>query len=356
MGRIKGRAVIGVLTLALLLSTAPAAFASSTSAKKVKVNVGSMNVQLSKKLHIAFFTEGTSNAYLIAGVDGAKAQAKKDGASLTVFDSAFNTTTQQNQIQSAMTSRKYNAFVVMPVTSTQDCHVLSYQAPKAGILVSVILTPLCGRSANAPNNLWQKGTLNFVGGSSDLASYSAWAADIQSTNPGPQEVGVLVGPQGNVPSILAEQAFQTVTATNPNFKIVGTQMTDYSSAEGLTYAEDMIQANPGLTILATNYSELTMGAIAGLKATGKLGTIKLYDYGADPTVLSAIASGEVTMTTPYYPGSAAKACVQALVDAVNGTKVKRVVLNDGAPKPSFQGSDPILFITKANVSKFKSEY
>ena len=361
-----GETVLAAASAALLLAAcsssggspdASQASADTGSPAAVTVDLGDgKSVTIAKPLKIAFFSVGTSNTYLNAVIAGAQAKADEVGATMDVFDAAFDPTEQSNQIQTAIQSGKYNAFVFQPVSGPASCTAISEDAPAAGILVSVNIAVACNRGPNVGDDLWQPGTLNYVGGTTSVTAYTAWAEEIQRTNPGPQKVAFVVGPDLNVPVENAKLAMNAVAEAHPEFELVGIYATDYTSADGLAKTQNALQANPDVTIVATNYSELTKGAIAALESAGKQGQVKLYDYGADPFVLDGIKNGVVTMTAPYYPYSAGQVSVQALQDAADGKTPIRVILNDGAPKSPLQGDAPILIITKENVADFKSEY
>jgi len=318
------------------------------SSGEVEIDVGggqTVTLDASEPLSIAYFVVGTSNSYLQANVDAAKAAAAEIGATIDVFDAEFTPEKQLNQVENALESGKYNAFVFQPVSGPQACDLISKDAPDKGILVSINIAQLCDRGFETGEELWQPGTLNYVGSTTTLEYYQAWAEQIASENPGPQKVLFVVGPEGNVPVEAAKRAMQAVADENPDFEVTVVH-TDYTSADGLAKTQNYLQANDDVTIVATNYAELTKGALTALDEAS-LGSVKVYDYGGDPSVLDAIRSGKVVMTTPYYPASAATESIMSLYDALQGKPIERVI-------PEVPGAQ--VFITADNVDTFEPEY
>ena len=74
--------------------------------KKIDVGGGMTIKGGCDKLKIAYFSAGSNNVYLQAGIKAAKDTAKKVGADMTVFDGSFDPKKQFDQIQNAITSKK----------------------------------------------------------------------------------------------------------------------------------------------------------------------------------------------------------------------------------------------------------
>ena len=95
-----------------------------------------------KPVRVAFFASSLANTYVPAQVQGAKASARRRGAATTVFDALYDASKQLTQVQDAITSGKFDAFVISAI----DGNALVPQIKKAiaaGIKVACISAP-CG--------------------------------------------------------------------------------------------------------------------------------------------------------------------------------------------------------------------
>jgi ABC-type sugar transport system substrate-binding protein len=155
-------------------------------------------------------------------------------------------------------------------------------------------------------------------------------------------------------------ACRNVGQQNPDFQIVDTIYTDFSQSAAVAEMNAALLRHPDTTIVASIYSELTKGAVQVLRQQNKKG-VKVYDVGGDQSVLPLIDSGDVQMTTPYYPQTMGATAVQAIYDArVGRTPITRFYNQSGHPRPAMQGDAPLLAITRENLEQFKksglSEY
>lgn len=300
------------------------------------------------ELKIAFFSAGTNNTYLQAGISGAKEAAAAANAEIDIFDGQFDAQEQFNQMQSALTSGKYNAFVVEPNDGNLVCNLLTKQAPEKDILVSVFNQPICGRATEAGDDVWQPGTATFVGGQT-LDVYMSWINQIIEENPEGGNVAVISGPDLNANTINLNTALRELE--NAGFSIVSNQKTDYSTPQAYTAAQTILQANRDLDILISNYSGMTQGVVQAAKAADRLDDVKIYDMGGDEWALSAVESGELAQTVIFLPRQEGFDAVDAVVKTVEGEDVPKFInLTESEVLPGTP------FVTKGNVSEFSAEY
>lgn len=357
---------------ALVLATAAAAIgltACGSSDDDGKTNAGASEGQKSvaidlgggtkvdtggKPLKIALFAAGSSNSYLLAQNDQARKSAKEAGVPLDVFDAKFDPATQFKQMQTALVSGKYNAWILQAVDGQQTCKLVSEQAPKKQIVVSAIVVALCGRAQNEGEELWAPGTLNFIGGNETVEAWKTIWKKAVAENPGPQKVGVMVGAPLNSITIAYMAAMKEVIPKD--WKVVGVVNTDYSVADSQAKAQTLVQANKDMTILMSAYTNITKGGISALKAAGRLDDVKIYDGGGTVTGVDYVRKGISQATTARYSRSPIKASVQSLVDAWAGKPVERFVPNDGhAPEPGRDPEAAVHLVTKKNLDSYTPE-
>jgi ribose transport system substrate-binding protein len=324
----------------------------------VTVDVGGGKTVTQKKsdpLRIAYFSQGTTNEYLQAQIKGAKDMAKKLGASITVFDGGFNVQTVKAQMQNALASHKYNAFVGIFVDSDSACQPMSEAAPKQNILVVQIVQPICGRGAETGQGLWAPGTLASVDGGGSLDFYRAWALNAAKAVTKPTKVAYLSGPAVITSTKAATQALREAEQKYPNFQLVEIKNTDFSSAQGLSMTQNLLVSHPDLGIIMSHFTPLTTGVLQALSQAGKKGKVAVYDAGTSKIDVNYVKSGGLTASAAYWPYTDAACAVDMVAAAHSGESVPRSVQND-CRKVGGQTAETPYFLTKDNVSDFKPEY
>ena len=320
----------------------------------VKIPIGagkSISWKKGQKMNIAFFTIGSTNDYLVEQNNAVKEEAEKLGADVTTYDGNFESSQQVDQIQSALSSGKYNAIIANPVDPELECNLLSKTPASENILVTIMVGPLCDRGGADGAKTWVPGTLNFVGGDGQPETLEAYFEEIAKANPGKHEIALLVGPQDNPPSINAVNAMKAVVAKNPNLTLGATYYTDYSSQQGYQDTQTLLQSHPNVDLIVNSYAEITVGEVAALKQAGGEAEVKLYDKGGDSFDAAQVKDGTLAMDLPQYPVSNSKAAVDSLYLATQGKPVPRYLGNDGLP-----ASEGPTYVTPQNVEQFTPQY
>lgn len=296
-------------------------------------------------LKIAYFSAGTSNSYLQAAIAEAKAVAEELGAELDVFDGEFNAQTQFDQMQQALTSGKYNAFAVEPNDGNLVCDILTQEAPEKKVLVSVFNLPICGRATNLGDETHEPGTVTYVGGQT-LDVYQSWVQSVIDANPNGAEIGLISGPDLNANTIAffdAAKAFEE----EDGFEVVAQQTTDYTTPKAFDAAQTILQANPDLDVIMSNFSGMTRGVVEA--ADGK--DVQIFDFGGDEWALDQVEGGTLTSTVMMLPRLETREAIEALADYVSGQEVPAFInLTDSDQLPGTP------FATQDNVGDFTAEY
>jgi len=273
-------------------------------------------------LRIAFLSMATNNQYLQAGMEGARAAAAEYGAEIEVFDGGWNAATQYNQLQNILTSGDYNAILAEMNDGRQTCDILR-QAHEQGVLVVVANNPLCGRDIAEGDDLWEPGTLAYVGGSQSREAYRDWMMWVSENNPGPQRVVVVTGPELISNSVNTDLAVADVQALRPDFEVVATVRTDYSVPSANERVLPVLQANPDPTLIVSNYSDMTRGAVQAVRQAGRDGTLRIEESGGSAWAFEAIRNGLIDSARTFTPHTEMYLGVQALAQAWAGEDVPR---------------------------------
>lgn len=308
------------------------------------------------KLNIAFFDIGSSTAWMVAQNNAVAEQARKAGFRVTEFDGNENPQTQFQQVQEALNSKKYGAFIVDAVDGSLECKLFTTNAAAAHIPVIVLTNPLCGRAEGNGIDAWAPGSTTFVGGNDLEAFNEQYFEHIAQENPN-AKVGFLTGPLLNGATVTTEAAIKATEQKYPKFDVVATYNTDFTSATGLQDTQTLLSAHPDVNTIISIYTGITEGAVSALRSAGKVGKVKLYGEGGDTTDIEAIKSGILTMTVPLYPASTGAAAVNELALLVQGKAVPRYLGNDGSPLSNLVsvGSD-MLYIDKSNVADYTPQF
>jgi ribose transport system substrate-binding protein len=112
-----------------------------------------------KKLSIGFFGFAKANSFAQATWAGIQEYANANNAEATFLDSNFDGPTQVNQLQDAVTSKRYDVVIVQANDGTAMVNPVK-QAIAAGITVVVEFTPVGGKYDTADPQV--PGTINII--------------------------------------------------------------------------------------------------------------------------------------------------------------------------------------------------
>jgi ribose transport system substrate-binding protein len=330
-----------LLALGLAACTSPAD-AESATAEDVATPTSSA------ELTVAFFQAGSSNAYLQANIDAAEELAGELGMELDVFDAQWDAQTQANQMQTALTSGKYNAMMILPVDGNLVCDSITEDAIPAGMLVSVLNLPICGRETAVGEETREPGTVTFVGGQTRPV-YDEWVDEVIADHPDGGTAALVAGPDLSANTITFFAAAEKLEENG--FTVVARQTTDYTTPRGNSAATAILSANPDLTVLMSNYSGVTLGVVQAVADAGRTGDVDIYDVGGDEWGLEQVRAGTLKSTVMLLPRRETEEALQALADAADGKDVAPFI--DLAEDPSLPGT---VLARKDNVDEFTAEY
>ncbi|GEB14724.1 sugar ABC transporter substrate-binding protein [Pimelobacter simplex] len=296
-------------------------------------------------LKIAYFSAGTSNSYLQAAIDEAKKTADEIGADLDVFDGAFDAQVQFDQMQQALTSGKYNAFVVEPNDGNLVCDILTQQAPEKKVLVSVFNLPICGRATKLGEETHQPGTITYVGGQT-LDVYEDWVQDVIDSHPDGAKIALVSGPDLNANTLCFFKAAEAFAKAD-GFEVVAQQTTDYTTPKAFDAAQTIVRANADVDVIMSNFSGMTRGVV---EAVGDR-DVEIYDFGGDSWALQNVRSGSLTSSVMMLPRVETREAIEAVARYVKGEDVPTFI--NLAESDTLPGTP---FATAENVAQFTAEY
>lgn len=325
--------------------------ASSEEGGKATIDLGTSELEVEKKTpKIGYFAYGLS-AYELS-YKAEIEEMDKEGSDVTWVEAKFDAATQLKQLQTALTTGEYEAWIVEALDAEGSCHLLSEQAPEQEIVVSVIVTPTCGKSEEPwGEGVWSPGTLNFV---SDTANVT-WL-----TNVFKKEKEILgIGPSTKVafingPDIAAQAKAVGKAVKAAGIEPVETVAGDYTAPTAQKLTQGILSRNPEIEVIIDGYEGATPGIIAALKEAGKgPGEVMIGDVGGSSEIsIPNIKAGWLAVSAAYDPKVTAKIAIEEVEAAFNGEQGPRFIPAD---PPGGSVNDPLL-VTKENVNTFEPTY
>lgn len=240
------------LTAGLALSVAACSSSGSSStssgaAPAAGSSAGS-SAASSKHLSIGFFGFAKANSFAQATWAGIQAYANTHNASATFLDSNFDGPTQVNQLQDAVTSKRYNVAIVQANDGIAIAQPVK-QAIAAGITVVVEFTPVGGKfDTAAPQipgtiNIIDPPTVNGVG----LAKLGLEACKTVKTS-GQCQVAYFQG-FANYPLDTARTKAAVDALNAGGASVVSNLVGGYTPDSGRTAMQNLLQAHPGINVV-----------------------------------------------------------------------------------------------------------
>lgn len=299
-------AVAAVATLALTATACNSG--SDSSDMKVGLSVSTLN-----------------NPFFVQLKQGAQAEAKKEGVSLTVTDAQNDASQQGNQIQN-FTSQNVKSIIINPVDS--DAAGPSVKAANNANIPVVA----ADRTVNKADVAATVASDNVEGGK--LA-----AKTIAEALGGKGTILVLQGVTGTSAANERGKGFTEGLKAYPGIKVVASQPADFDRTKGLDVTTNMLQAHPGVNGVFAQNDEMALGAIKALGSkAGK--SVKVVGFDGTPDGLTAVKDGSLLASVAQQPKLLGKLAVENAVKAAKGEKIDATV------------KVPVKVVTKGNVAEF----
>jgi ribose transport system substrate-binding protein len=294
---------------------------------------------------VAFFGFAAANSFAQATWAGVKQTAAKNGVSAKFFDPNFNAQTQVSQIQDAITTGKYQAFVIQANDGNAVIPVIK-QALKAHIAVVAEFTPVGSNYATITPPI---SGMTFVGESPVHNGTELGVLGIAACKGlNPCNVAYLEGFKALPLDNARTAAVKKQLATAKNVKLVADVEGGYTQASGLKAAQDVLQAHSDVNVMIGS-SQAIEGAVQAIKAAGKTGKVKLVGNGGSCQAVKGVANGTWFATYALPETTSGAKAAQLAIDAGNGKKVPASFNVDTLTNP---------LLTKAVLAKthFKAQY
>jgi ribose transport system substrate-binding protein len=299
---------------------------------------------------IALFNPLGNNEYVRNAEEGVRSIIEAAGGTVEAFDAGFNAEEQLNQVQDAITSGNFDAFIIYPVdgvgiivgvdeAAANQIPVIALDAPINTDRRTLI------PYENVAGQIVRTGVLD----GEQLGSAIVMACE----GVDPCEVAFIIGFQGFPLDLDRLEAIDDVIAPYPNISIVATGEGQYLEDVGFEVATDMLQANPDIDVIASVGDQMILGAELAVQDAGLEGQVKLIGNGASQDGYNAVAEGRWFATVANIPYTNGQIAAQMALQALDGSLIIRSVnMYDQAPPIPPTGA----VITQESSRNFRPEW
>jgi ribose transport system substrate-binding protein len=284
-----------------------------------------------------------ANSYDAPMLAAAKAVAKSNGARVTVFDAANDPKKQLAELQTAASSKQYDAIIVQPIFGPQLTSAVQ-SAIKSGVkVVNVDQNLGTNPGSVAPPVKGLSGNVIFVQNEIGQRQGALVVKACAELNANPCKVGYLYSVKVSSLDTAIRKAFDKATSGH-NIQVVAEGETFYNPANALKAAQTMLQAHSDMNVIvgADQGATGAQQALNGQKVT-------LIGYGGGGVGLKAVGSGAWYGTVVQRPATEGRLAMKCAVQAVkNGKGCGGIDVLKGLPDNGI--------VTQANASKFTAEW
>jgi ribose transport system substrate-binding protein len=301
-----------------------------------------------EEVQIAYLMLVRANSYTEAMLDGINEVAEEMNANVRVLDANFDAATQLNQMQDVVSTESADALIIHAV----DANVLTNSvedAIAAGMKVVAVDNPLGPDLETLEPQIEGLSSTVAYGIPENGENIGKLIVDA-CADKDPCKVGY-IGGAATVPlEVSRVEGLKRILAENPNVDLVSEQEgADYARDTGLRVAQNILQANPDLDVLATSGDQMTLGAEQAVEDANLSDQVALVGNGASAPGVEAVQEGRWFGTTALVPFSTGRAAAEQAINAVRGGEVQTVIL-------STELSDVGALVTQDNAADFEAQW
>lgn len=256
-----------------------------------------------KNIVVGFSVSTQNNPFFVTLAQGVDAKAKELGVTVKVVDAQNDPAKQANDVADLL-QQNINVLLVNPVDSAAISTSVK-AANKANIPVICL-----DRSADEGKVVSLVASDNVKGGE--------MAAEYILKKMGEKvAVAELEGIPGASATRERGEGFHKVA--DQKLTVVAKQSANFDRSQGLTVAENLLQANPDIKAIFAHNDEMALGAIQAAKSANKEIMIVGFD-GTDDGV-KAVQDGAMSATIAQQPDVMGQQGLEVAVKAAKGEKV-----------------------------------
>jgi ribose transport system substrate-binding protein len=264
---------------------------------------------------IAFFGFASANSFAQATYAGIKEEAAKQGVQVKFFDPNFDSAKQVSQIQNAITTGEYQAFIVQANDGNAVVPPIR-EAIEEGITVVGEFTPIGTRYDTIEP---QVPGLIFVGEPPTENGTALGELGVDACKGmDPCNVAYLEGFKALPLDNARTDAVKAALGKAANVKLVASVEGGYTQDTGLKAAQNVLQAHPDVNVMIGS-SQAIAGAEQAVKDAGA--KVKLIGNGGSRQAVAAVKSGRWFATYVIAEKSAGAKATELAIKKAKGEEV-----------------------------------
>lgn len=258
----------------------------------------------SSKAKIGLVVSTLNNPFFVELRDGAVKEAANLGYDLVVLDSQDNVAKELSNVEDLISS-KVSAILINPTDSDASAKAAKLAVDKGIIVISL------DRNINGVEVKTHIASDNAAGG--------AMAADYLKTFiKNTDKIVELEGIPGTSAARERGRGFNESLAKD-GYKVAIKQTANFDRSQGLTVAENILQANKDTKAIFAHNDEMALGAQKASEAQGL--NILIIGFDATPDAVSAVESGKLVATVAQQPSLIGSLGVVNAVKAINNETI-----------------------------------
>jgi ribose transport system substrate-binding protein len=276
-------------------------------------------------IRIAYFTPLIAHDWARVSIESATATAEEQGATVEVFDSGGDPAKQYAQVQDAVTSGRFDGFVIMANDSAGIVPAIE-ESVEAGIKVVDVAF------AVGPDLTTTEPQVEGMVGSVVISPRDNGGLIAQIITEGckdldPCNVALLPGSLTVSADATRVARIREVLADYPNVNLVAVQETGYTEDGAYGVAKDILLANPDLHMFSSIGSESIAGAERAVIEAGREGEILLGGGGCSKNATDNIRAGRWFACYRASPIEDNRAAVEMIIKAIRGETIEDRSIN-----------------------------
>ncbi|WNC15641.1 substrate-binding domain-containing protein [Brevibacillus brevis] len=267
-----------------------------------------------KKIVIGFSQVTSESPFYTALVDGAKAEAAKQGAELVVMDAQNDIEKQNADVQDLIT-KGIDVLILNPTNPTAVVPALT-AAKQANIQVVTVDRPteekvaaFVGRDNKEMGRIAGKQAVALLGGEGKATG----------------KVIELQGDAGGKVMMDRHDGFHEIVSKEPGVKIVEGPYSDYIRSKAVKAFQDLLQANPDVNLVYAHNDDMALGALQVLEQANMLDKVKIVGIDGLSEAVKAIIDGKYSATVFNDPIKLGSIVVDTALKVAKGEQVPEYV-------------------------------
>lgn len=267
-----------------------------------------------EKLVIGFSQPTLESPFYTALIDGAKAEAEKQGVELVVVDAQNDIEKQNSDVQSLIT-KGIDVLLLNPVNPAAVTPSLK-AAEQASIPVIAVdrntkeeVAAYIGRDNKEMGKLAGQKAVELLGGEGKAQG----------------KIIEIQGDAGGTVMQARHDGFHEIVEKEAGIKIIEGPYSNYIRAEAVSAMQDLMQAHPDVNLVYAHNDDMALGAIQVLEKSGKLEGVQIVGIDGLMEAVKQIKNGKFKATVLNDPISLGTLAVQNAVKVGSGESVEKYI-------------------------------